>query len=56
MLALALVCTFVFGKTILQQQTARQTAERTTATHVLEAAGAAGLPPGTAPGPRRVPG
>jgi putative ABC transport system permease protein len=48
MLAVSLVCTIYFGKTILQQQTTEQTARRTTADYVLRAQDAPGLPADTA--------
>jgi putative ABC transport system permease protein len=56
MLAIALVCTVVYGKTLLQRQTTRQTVERTTAANVLTGAGGTGVAPDTAARARRVPG
>ena len=56
MLAISLVCTICFAKTILQQQTSEQTAERTTAEYVLRAQAAPGMPADTAAAVRYVPG
>ena len=56
MLAVSLVCTIFYGKTILERQTTEQTAQRTTAGYVLRARTAAGLPSDTGAAARRVPG
>ena len=56
MLAVSLVCTILFAKSALQQQTTEQTRKRVTAGYVLRAYNAPGLPPATAAAARRVPG
>ena len=56
MLAISLASTIFFGKAILQQQTTRQTTERTTADYVLETRQWPGLPRDTASAVRRLPG
>ena len=56
MLAISLVCTILFAKSALQQQTTEQTARRTTATYVLRAQDAPGLPATVAAAARRLPG
>jgi putative ABC transport system permease protein len=56
MLAVSLVSTIYFGKTILQRQTTEQTANRTTADYVLQPREAVGLPFEVAASARRVPG
>lgn len=56
MLALSLVSTMYFAKTILQQQTTEETARRTVADHVLRSRDTLGLPADTAAAARRVRG
>jgi putative ABC transport system permease protein len=56
MLAIALIATIFFGKSALQHRTTEQTEQRVTATHVVRADGAPGLPPGLARTIRRLPG
>ena len=56
MLAISLVCTILFAKSALQQQTTEQTARRTTATYVLRAQDAPALPATVAAAARRLPG
>jgi putative ABC transport system permease protein len=56
MLAVSLVCTLYFGKTMLEQQTTKQTSARTTADYVLGAGTSAGLPADITVAARRVPG
>ena len=55
-LAIGLATTIFFGKSILQQQTANQTAERTKAGFILRARTGAGLPPDVAARARALPG
>jgi putative ABC transport system permease protein len=55
-LAIGLATTIFFGKAILQQQTAHQTADRTKAGYILRARTGAGLPPGVAASARALPG
>lgn len=56
MLAVSLVCTILFAKSAIQQQTTEQTAKRTTAGYVLRAKDAPGLPPAVAAAARHLPG
>ena len=56
MLAISLVCTILFAKSALQQQTTQQTAKRTKAGYVLRAKDAPGLPPAIAAAVGRLPG
>ncbi len=56
MLAISLVCTILFAKTVLLRQTTEQTAQRSTAEYVLRGRDAPGLPATVATAVRRVPG
>ena len=56
MLAVSLICTIMFTKSSLKEQTGKQTAERVTAGYVLRADGASGLPAAVAAAARRAPG
>ena len=56
MLAVSLICTILFAKSALQQQTAEQTSQRVAAGYVLRAQDAPGLPPAVATAARTLPG
>jgi len=56
MLAVSLICTILFAKSALQQQTAKQTSQRVAAGFVLRAHDAPGLPPAVAAAARSLPG
>lgn len=56
MLAVSLICTLLFAKSALQQQTKDQTAQRLSAGNVLRAQDGRGLPPAVATAASRLPG